>query len=30
MGNSKQQKAENRVKFPRLLGSVELFIYFCQ
>jgi hypothetical protein len=29
MGNSRQQKAENRVKFPRLLGSVELFMYFC-
>ena len=30
MGNSRQQKAENRVKFPRLLGSVELYIYFCK
>jgi len=29
MGNSRQQKAENRVKFPRSLGSVELFMYFC-
>jgi len=29
MGNSRQQKAENRVKFPRLLGSVELYTYLC-
>ena len=30
MGNSKQQKAENRVKYPRLLGSVELYTYLCK
>ena len=30
MRNSKQQKDENRVKFPRLLGSVELYTYLCK
>ena len=30
MGNSRQQEAENRVKFPRLLGSVELYTYLCK
>jgi len=30
MGNQRQQKAEKRVKYPRLLGSVDYSNYLCK
>ena len=30
IGNQRQQKAEKRVKYPRLLGSVDYSNYLCK